>query len=139
PPEDFERTASEVSGYELSWFFKNLVHDHQVIDFAVHDIQVREKDAQGVVESTVVVRRLGGARFPTTVHVRFADGTIRRLRWGLDDRVTALDGLAAPETRDPPSSGGQYRHVKIVFRGPSPVDLAETDPERRVSLEVDRT
>ena len=82
------------------YHFQNLVRDHQTLDFAVHDVQVREKDAQGVVESTVVVRRLGGARFPTTVHVRFADGSLRRLRWGLDDKVTALDGPGAPETRE---------------------------------------
>ena len=138
-PVDFERTASEVAGQDLTWFFQNLVRDHQVLDFGIHEIRVGEKDERGVIESTVVVRRLGGARFPTTVHVRFADGSIRRLRWGLDDRVTALDGLAAPETHDPPAPAGQYRWVKIVFRGPSPVDLAETDPERRVSLEVDRT
>ena len=53
--------------------------------------------------------------------------------------MTALDGLPAPETRDPPAPAGQYRWVKIVFRGPFAVDLAETDPDRRVSLEVDRT
>jgi hypothetical protein len=137
-PADFEATASEVAGQDLKWFFDGLVRDSQVLDFGVHEIANGEKEPDGTLESTVTVRRYGGARFPTTVRVGFEDGTARTLRWGLDDRVTSLDGGPLPATSAPPESQ-QYRWVKLRFRGTSPVAVAETDPERRVSLEVDRT
>src|SRR5207253_2400513 len=81
----------------LRWFFDGLARDSHVIDFGVASIDVGEpKD--GVVESTVLVRRYGGARFPTTIRVGFEDGAVRTFTWGLDDRVVAADEGKPPET-----------------------------------------
>ena len=138
-PADFMRTASYVSGEDLGWFFDSLAKDSHSIDFGVASVENGEKGPDGAIDSMVSVRRYGGARFPTIVAVRFEDGTDRRFRWGMDDRVVALDAGPAPIVDAPPAENGQYRWVKLRFRGASPVAIVETDPERRVSLEVDRT
>ena len=138
-PDDFVRTASFVSGQDLGWFFDGLAKDSQSIDFGIHAVENGEKKPDGTRDMTVVVRRFGGARFPTTVHVRFEDGTERRVRWGLDDRVAPLDAGPAVVVDGEPAARGQYRWVKLKFHGTSPVEIAETDPLRLVSLEGDRT
>jgi hypothetical protein len=141
-PEDFFRTADEVAkakGFEsLGWFFDEFARGSGVLDFGVHAIENGEKGADGLVPSKVVVRRFGDARFPTRVRVSFEGGASRDLVWGLDDRVRPADGGAFVATETPPEDR-QYRWVRLLFRAPSRVVAAETDPGRLVSLDVDRT
>jgi hypothetical protein len=149
-PGDFFQVAREVAGFDLAWFFDEYARRSPVLDFGVDEIEVLEPDERGEVESTVRVRRFGSGRFPTILHVFFEDGTRRKLRWELDDRVTAQDGLpaveraAAPPMPVPEGAFGaewisQYRWVKLRFRGPKGVAAATVDGERLVGLEHDRS
>ncbi len=138
-PEDFTRTATEVTGWNLGWLFDDLARGSPVLDFGVHAIDVFDRDAKGQVEAIVTVRRYGDARFPVPVEVRFEDGTVRLLRWELGDTVLAQDGLGAVETVMAPPAANQYRWVKLRFVGPSAVAAATTDPQRRIALENDRS
>ena len=149
-PADFFRTAREVAGFELGWFFDEYARRSPILDFGVSAIEVSAPDEQKVVESLVTVRRFGTGRFPTVLRVFFADGSRRKLRWELDDKVTSLDGgpvverAAAPPMPASESASGaewisQYRWVKLRFRGPKAVVAATTDGERVLGLEHDRS
>jgi len=116
--------------------------------------------AKAQYESTVLIRRYGGVRFPIDVRVRFEDGSLREFRWdrnddlreydlGIDEasgRVTqdALEGapltpLGGDLSRVTPARGEQARWAKLRFRGPSKVSAAEVDPRYVYSLDRDRS
>jgi hypothetical protein len=141
-PEDFFRTADEVSQARgkgpLGWFFDETVRGSGSLDFDVHEVDSKDPEPDGTVESTVTVRRLGEVAFPTTIWVGLDDGTtIRRVRWETDDRLHAIDGGAEP-TRTVPPESRQYRWAKFRLREKSAVAWATVDPERLVSLDVNR-
>jgi hypothetical protein len=140
-PDDFLEVARDVArrdGHDLTGFIEDLVRGSGTLDFSVHEIAAGKPAADGSVESTVTVRRLGTARFPTTIRVAFDDRAVRRLRWDLDDRVRAIDGGPDPEPVVAPT-GTQYRWARFRMKHPTAVAWAETDPDRLVGLELDRS
>ena len=67
--EDFRKTAEEVSGQKLDWFFEGLVYGREVVNYTV----------TAVDEHTVTVARQGKLIIPTEILVTF------------DDRSTVLE------------------------------------------------
>lgn len=107
-PDDFFAVANEVSGQDLTWFFDEVHRSARVFDYAVRDLRSERRSVKGFVEreggarvfadepaagggyeTTVVVQRLGDARFPVDVVVTFEDGQAVRQRWNGRERWKA--------------------------------------------------
>jgi hypothetical protein len=84
-PDDFFRTASEVSGQDLTWFFDQVYRGSSTFDYGVQDLLSERRD-EGTFRTTVVVRRYGEATFPVDVVTTFADGHQITERWNGRDR-----------------------------------------------------
>ena len=72
-PEDFFRTMENVSGEELSWFWRGWFMNKWTIDQGI----VSAKYADGDYKKGVVlnVENLGQLPMPTTIQINFKDGT----------------------------------------------------------------
>jgi len=113
--EDFFSIVNEVSGMDMTWFFNQLYHSADVVDYAVEGVSTRLMGEphgslqrpgiapEGGPEWTpeirgtdpearqiqVTVRRLGEVTFPVEVLILFDDGEQVVERWdGLDRRYT---------------------------------------------------
>jgi hypothetical protein len=113
-PADFFRTASDVAGADLTWFFDQAHRSSNVFDYGIQDLK-SERDGDRF-RTTVVVRRYGEAVFPVDVLVTFENG----------DRVT--------ERWD-----GRERWMMYVYERPSPALHAQVDPNRVLLLDVSPT
>ena len=72
-PEDFFRTMENVSGEELSWFWRGWFINKWKIDQAVKNVKYVDGDfTKGLV---ITVENKGQLPMPTTVEVEFKDGT----------------------------------------------------------------
>lgn len=135
--DDFYAVASEVSGRDLTWFFRQAVEGSEVLDYEVSRVSVRrvparegwfegpegaalekasEDDAAGTTtwRSTIVVRRRGGFVFPVQIALKFEGMPEERVSW---------DG------RDP--------FTQLVFDRSERLEWAEVDPDRTMVLDVD--
>lgn len=65
---DLLRTAEQVSGMELGWFFDTWLHGTDTLDYAVRDVEL-ERQADGSWRTIVEVERLGGIWMPVSVRV----------------------------------------------------------------------
>lgn len=113
-PEDFFKTASEVAGTDLTWFFDATVRSSAAFDYAI--TQVTNTPASNGFESVVVVRRLQDGVFPVTIRRTYADGSIDTANWD-----------------------GQARWHALRGRGSSPLVRVEVDPNRVLLLDVNYT
>jgi hypothetical protein len=92
---DFARTASAVSGQQLSWLFDETLASSAAFDYGVGGMS-SERQADGRFVTEVVVRRFGGGLFTgsasapigafesgrgVVVSVRFADGSQHTDTW----------------------------------------------------------
>jgi hypothetical protein len=113
-PDEFFRTASDVSGRDLAWFFDAVYRQSATFDYAVeHVTRVAALDAS---DSIVVVRRLGTGAFPIDVRVAFEDGRSVTEHW---------DGRA------------EWHAFK--YAGAAPVSAVEIDPARILLLDLNVT
>lgn len=134
---DFQAVAEEVSGRDLRWFFDQFIFGNQRLDYAVGQVssepveealgvfdapdgagrvtraERKESGQPAMYESTVRIRRLGGAQAPVKVHIRFEDGHIEEREWD-----------------------GQYRWVRYTFLRPHKIALVHVDPEQQYELDV---
>lgn len=85
---DLQDTMEEVAGRDLDWFFDQYVRGTAVVDYEVTSVENRAAEASSPGDSTralktatVTVHRKGTGHFPTTVRVRFDDGTTEDLAW----------------------------------------------------------
>jgi hypothetical protein len=71
-PEDFQKTAEEVSGQKLDWFFSDWLESNKVLSYQIDGLE------QSGGQVRVKVRRTGTAALPMDLELRLEDGT--RLR-----------------------------------------------------------
>ena len=72
-PEDFFRTIENVAGEELSWFWRGWFIHKWKLDQAVKSVNYVDNDfSKGAI---VKIENLGQLPMPTTVEVKFIDGT----------------------------------------------------------------
>jgi hypothetical protein len=133
---DFFAVASEVSGKDLGWFFRQAFLGSEVLDYAVEAVTTRpaaptrgvvdangkrttvgnqpndEGKSPGKYESRVLVRRLGEMTFPVQIALKFEGRPVERLPW---------DGLD--------------RWKRIVVVRPERLEWASVDPESSVILD----
>jgi len=76
-PSDFFRTMESEGGEDLSWFWRGWYFNNWTLDLAVIEAKYENNDPkQG---ARIVVANLRQMVLPSTVEVKFADGTNRRL------------------------------------------------------------
>ena len=113
-PDDFFRTASDVAGADLTWFFDQAYRSSNVFDYGVQDLEsVRDGDR---FRTTVIVRRFGEAVFPVDVLVTFENGERVTERWD-----------------------GRERWTTYLYERPSRALQAQVDPNRVLLLDVNAT
>lgn len=77
-PWDFFHTMENVSGEELNWFWRGWFFNKWKIDQAVKNVQYINGDFKNGVQITV--ENIGQLPMPTTVQIRFKDGTAQTLK-----------------------------------------------------------
>jgi hypothetical protein len=94
-PADFFRTVEDVSGMDLSWFWRGYFYTNDVMDVAIDTMfAMREPDAvpgTGMVTTVIRLRRTSPIPFPVSLRVKFADGSTR-------DVHLSVDNLGRPRT-----------------------------------------
>jgi hypothetical protein len=138
---DFIAVVNDVSGRDMTEFFNQTFFSSGLIDYAIESITNRDESIKaGIVDppasgssngtargpakepagppgksyhADVVVRRLGEARLPVDVLVRFADGSVKREAWD-----------------------GQYTWKKFSYDSPAKIIEAVVDPEGKLPLDV---
>jgi hypothetical protein len=91
-PGDFFRTVENVSGEDLSWFWRGFFYSTDVLDIAVDGVRNTENDGQPMV--VVSLRRRTSIPFPVDMRLKLADGSTADVRlpvemWARSDRVDA--------------------------------------------------
>jgi Peptidase family M1 domain len=134
-PEDFFAALNEETRQDLNWFFEEAYGTSNVFDYAAERLESTAVTTRGFVEggqgaelafkedtdesrfrSTVVVRRVGEARFPIDVLVTFENGEQARERWD-----------------------GQARWQSYLYEKPTRAVSVQVDPERVLLLDVNYT
>lgn len=77
-PWDFFHTMENVSGEELNWFWRGWFFNKWKIDQAVKNVQYVNGDFKNGVQITV--ENIGQLPMPTTVQIRFKDGTAQTVK-----------------------------------------------------------
>lgn len=77
-PWDFFHTMENVSGEELNWFWRGWFFNKWKIDQAVKNVKYINGDFKNGAE--VTVENLGQLPMPTTVQVKFKDGTSKTVK-----------------------------------------------------------
>lgn len=117
--EDFFKTVNDVSGEDLSWFWKQAFYGTNVLDYEILSARSEPVDPDATpanmqYRSEVVVHRKGDFIFPTTVEMRFENGERVREHWD-----------------------GADRWIRYTYTKKARLVSAEVDPEHRVALDVD--
>ncbi|HEX2781494.1 MAG TPA: M1 family metallopeptidase [Gemmatimonadaceae bacterium] len=93
-PADFFRTIENVSGEDLSWYWRAFWYGNDVLDLAVEGVSNRTEEGQ--ITAAIVVRRNSSIPFPLEMRLRLSDGGTQDVRipveiWGTNasERVTA--------------------------------------------------
>ena len=92
-PADFFRTVENVSGADLSWYWRAFFYTNDVLDLAIED--VRNASSDGQITASIMVRRRTSIPFPIIVRLKLADGSTQDTTIPVDiwasnnDRVTA--------------------------------------------------
>ncbi len=94
-PGDFFRTIENVSGADLSWFWRSWWYTTDKLDLAITNVETRsEGDARTV---HLEVARKTGVVFPPAVRVKYEDGTTEDFRFPVDVWARGASvSLAAP-------------------------------------------
>lgn len=129
--QDFIAVVNEVTGNDMSWFFRNTWYSSDLFDYKIESIVNRRLPPPAGVftnngqpvdppappdsayECTVVVSREGEAISPVDVLVVFDNGEERREHWD-----------------------GEYRWTQFVYRTNSPVRYAVVDPDMKIIMDV---
>jgi hypothetical protein len=139
--QDFFAAIQEATGEDLYWFFGPAFLGTDVLDYEVSDVDsIRQRAPLGLFDrdgkrvevkaedraataagagaetfdSSVLVHRKGGFRFPVELAVTFDDGRTERVRWD-----------------------GQDRWKRFAFTGGGRAQAATVDPDGTIPLDVD--
>ena len=92
-PGDFFRTIENVSGDDLSWYWRAFFYGNDVLDLGIENVTNASSGGQTV--ASIVVRRHTSIPFPLEMRLRLADGSVQNVTipvdiWGSgQERVTA--------------------------------------------------
>jgi hypothetical protein len=126
--QDLTAVLSEQRGADMTWFFDQALRADASIDYAVVNLN-SVPASSGRWETTVDVRRLGGATFDGTSLPRAA-GSAR----SLPVLIKFADGSEITEWID-----GRDREWRFEYSSASPAVLAGVDPGAVLLIDADRT
>jgi aminopeptidase N len=91
-PADFFRTVENVTGADLSWYWRAFFYTNDVLDLGVEGVTNATADGQTI--ASIAVRRHTSIPFPIIMRLRLVDGsnqdvTIPVEIWSSNQRVTA--------------------------------------------------
>jgi hypothetical protein len=81
-PGDFFRTVENVSGEDLSWFWRGFFYSSDVLDIGVGPVTMRGED--GEQYATIPLTKHTTIPFPVQLRVAFADGSTQDFRFPVD-------------------------------------------------------
>ncbi|HEU4631484.1 MAG TPA: M1 family metallopeptidase [Gemmatimonadaceae bacterium] len=82
-PGDFFRTVEDVSGVDLSWYWRGFFYSNDVLDIGVGAVAMRT-DSTGTKIASIPLRQLTSIPFPVTMRLQLADGATREVRLPVD-------------------------------------------------------
>lgn len=84
---DFQRVVEQVTRTKWHDYFNGYVYGKLMSDISIESIQVKpvEQDGQQLYESTVLIKKNGGANGPVPVTLQFADGAAVTKMWAADE------------------------------------------------------
>jgi hypothetical protein len=127
---DFARTATEVSGQNLSWLFDEAFGSSRAFDYGV-GLLTSERERDGAFVTVVVARRFGDAQF--TGASAGPIGPFESGR-GITLRVRFEDGQQHTDYWD-----GRNREKTFRYRSPARAVSATVDPDRTLLLDLWQT
>ena len=127
---DFERSASDVSGQNLSWFFGDAFRSSDRFDYGV-GLLTSDRQLDGAFVTVVVARRFGDARFTGASAAPIGPFESGR---GITLRVTFEDGQRRTDSWD-----GRGREKAFTYRSPARAVSASVDPDRTILLDLQQT
>ena len=91
-PADFFRTVENVTGADLSWYWRAFFYTNDVLDLGVDGVTNATTDGQ--IVASIAVRRHTSIPFPIIMRLRLADGSTQDVTipveiWNSNQRVTA--------------------------------------------------
>ncbi|HEY0778532.1 MAG TPA: M1 family metallopeptidase [Gemmatirosa sp.] len=113
-PGDFFRTVENVSGMDLSWYWRSFWYTTDVLDIGIENVTNRTSGNETI--ATVALRRYSSIPFPPILRLRLADGSTRDVR-------APVDLWARPATGD---------RIEVSVSVPSPVTGARLWPNGSV-------
>ena len=101
-PGDFFRTIENVSGKDLSWFWRGYFYSNDVLDIALDSVTTHTT-SDGQQMATIAVHRNTTLLFPLELKLKLADGSTQDVRvpvdiWSRGQAVTASVPVAAAVT-----------------------------------------
>jgi hypothetical protein len=81
-PGDFFRTVENVSGEDLSWFWRGFFYSNDVLDIGVGPVTTTQQN--GETTATIPLTRHTSISFPVTMRLAFADGSTTDVRLPVD-------------------------------------------------------
>lgn len=127
---DFARTATEVSGQDLSWLFDETFGSPKVFDYGV-GLLTSEREQDSAFVTVVVARRFGDAQFTGASAAPIGPFESGR---GITLRVTFEDGQQRTDYWD-----GRNREKTFHYRSPARAVSAAVDPDRTLLLDLKQT
>jgi aminopeptidase N len=91
-PADFFRTIENVTGEDLSWYWRAFFYTTDVLDLGIEDVSNKTSDGQTV--ASIVVKRNTSIPFPIIMRLKLSDGSTQDVTipvsiWNSNQRVTA--------------------------------------------------
>jgi hypothetical protein len=98
-PADFFRTVENVSGMDLSWYWRAFFYGTDVLDIGIDNVSMRQQEGQNY--AIVSLRRNTSVPFPVHLRLRFADNSTQDVDlpvevWAQGNRYDAVIAVKAP-------------------------------------------
>src|SRR4051812_3353240 len=77
-PGDFFRTVENVSGQDLSWFWRSFFYGSDVLDLGIAN--VTERQSEGERYAVITLTRNSSVPFPVSLRLRLSDNTTQDVR-----------------------------------------------------------
>ncbi|MDB4899540.1 MAG: peptidase [Gemmatimonadetes bacterium] len=92
-PGDFFRTIENVSGQDLSWYWRAFFYGTDLLDIGIDNVTMRQQEGQNY--AVVALRRNSSVPFPVKMRFRFNDNSTQDIFlpveiWSRSDRYVAV-------------------------------------------------
>jgi hypothetical protein len=88
-PGDFFRTVENVSGADLSWYWRGFFYSTDVLDIGIDSVSMRTSEGEQLV--TVSLHRVTSIPFPVELRLSYADGSTQDVRLPVDIWASCQD------------------------------------------------